>query len=100
MAKWADYIVTAVRFNTHGTHIEWLRCCKDNGDNLGSDQTFSRQQVIDAINKGTTFITAIKGADGRYYPGQSLFAYVMRSHFLKTREDTSTKDNLDNMPRF
>ena len=33
--KWADYIITAVRFNGTGTHIEAVQISADNGDTAG-----------------------------------------------------------------
>ncbi len=33
--KWADYIITAVRFNSTGTHIEAVQIRADNGDTAG-----------------------------------------------------------------
>ena len=40
--KWADYAITAVRFNSAGTHIEELQVREDTGDSLTSPVTKMR----------------------------------------------------------
>lgn len=35
MSKWADYLISEVRFNTAGTHIDKVRTHVDNGDSVG-----------------------------------------------------------------
>lgn len=100
MPKWADYAVVAVSFNADGTHINKLRCRPDNGEDLGSEVTFTRKEVIDMIGKKKTFVTATKNANGKYDKGQDVMTYVLEEHFLKTRKDSSVRDNLDNLPTF
>lgn len=51
MAKWADYCISAVRFNSQHTHIDKVRTHPDNGDSIGSSSDYARQDVVAAIKR-------------------------------------------------
>lgn len=55
--KCADYLISAVRYNTAGTHIDRVRYHADNGDSMGSATETTRQQVVDSLENGVTFVT-------------------------------------------
>lgn len=64
MPKWADYLISAVRYNDGHTHITHVRAHEDTGDSLGEEKTYARQTIVDAINNGTTFLQFIRIAMG------------------------------------
>lgn len=100
MAKWADYVITEVRFNTKHTHIDKVRAHKDTGEALGSVQEYTRQDVVKAINSGTTYVTAFKN-DGKWTKGENVFVIKINgTDYIKTKKDDTAKDNLDNLPEF
>ena len=101
MAKWADYLVSAVRFDVHGNHIDWLRVHVDNGDTVGPGNTYSRPDVVAAIKRGVTFMTITAGSGGTWNQGQRIYVVpIGGSEFLETYADSTRLDNLDNLPRF
>lgn len=100
MAKWADYLVSAVRFNAHGTHIDSLRCHADNDTSAGPPQTFSRKTVVDAIKAGKTFVTVTRDSAGDFRLGQRIQSVTLTYEYLKTRPDSVISDNLDELPKF
>lgn len=100
MPKWADYLVSAVRFNAHGTHIETLRCHEDLGDSFGDAKVFSRETVVKAILGGRTFATIVKQPDGKYRYGAPLQTVTLSYVYLKTKSDNIIQDNLDELPVF
>ena len=101
MAKWADYGIFAVRFNAAHTHIDRVRAFPDTGDSFGSVVEFARTQVIAAIKKGTTFVTIVKNADGKWSLGKEVFVITINgTEYIKTRRDNTAADNLDNLPEF
>jgi Protein of unknown function (DUF3892) len=101
MAKWADYVITEVRFNAKHTHIDKVRARKDNGETLESAQEYARQEVVKAINNGTTFVTAFKNNVGKWNKGEDVFVIEINgADYIKTKRDNTAKDNLDNLPEF
>lgn len=101
MAKWADYYISAVRFNVAHTHIDRVRVFHDDDGKLGAQTVETRVDVIFAIRDGKTFVTIFKNADGKWEKGQSVFIVKIEGNeYIKTVADKTTVDNLDNLPEF
>jgi uncharacterized protein (DUF2147 family) len=99
--KWADYIITAVRFNSAATHIEAVEIRADNGDSVGPASEATRAQIVDSIESGTTFCTATATGDQKWHKGAEVKVVVIDNQkFIKTKSDNSKADNLDNLPTF
>jgi hypothetical protein len=99
--KWADYIITAVRFNLAGTHIEAVQIRTDEGDTVGPAGEASRAQVVASIEGGTTFCTATMGSNGKWLKGAAVKIVVIHGEqFIKTKADATKADNLDYLPTF
>ncbi|MFM0348986.1 DUF3892 domain-containing protein [Paraburkholderia sp. RL17-347-BIC-D] len=101
MPKWADYLISGVQFNAQHTHINHLRIAVDNGDSVGQSSEHSRQDIVAAINNGTTFLTIYRNSQGTWDKGKQV--YVIRLNgvdYLKTVNDNKLVDNLDNLPEF
>ncbi|WP_423761108.1 DUF3892 domain-containing protein [Burkholderia sp. NLJ2] len=98
MAKF-DYYVSAVEYNSDNSHISKLRVHE-----VGSDGKFkasvemTRPQVIELINKKKTFSTMTRGTDGNWKAGAKLEIIPVTTDYLKTERDSSTRDNLENLP--
>jgi hypothetical protein len=98
--KWADY-VTAVRFNTTGTHIESVQVRKDDGESIGAATATSRSEVVRLLEAGYTFCTATLGTNGKWHKGAAVKIVVIDDQkFIRTRADSTKSDNLDNLPNF
>jgi hypothetical protein len=101
VAKWADYVITDVKFNEKHTHIDKVKARKDSGETLESAQEYARQIVVKAIDNGTTFATAFKTNDGKWKKGEEVFVIEINgANYIKTKRDNTPKDNLDNLPEF
>lgn len=99
--KWADYVITAVRFNSAGTHIEEVRVYEDNGDNIVNPATKRRSSVVTQLENGYTFCTATKSGENKWTKGAEVKIYTYEGEkFIKTRADGRKEDNLDNLPTF
>lgn len=55
--KWADYLISAVRYNAAGTHIDQVMVRPDNGNTVGAGAPAPRIRVVNLILAGTTFAT-------------------------------------------
>jgi hypothetical protein len=101
MAKWADYLISAVRFNQERTHINLVRVHEDRDTSTGPAQDISRQEVIKHLKQATTFCTVFKGSDGNWKKGQLVEIVTIDGvEFIKTLADRIKADNLDNLPEF
>lgn len=101
MAKWADYGISAVRYNAAHTHIDKVRAHLDNGETIGVAGEYARADIVAAIKKGTTFVTIIKSSDGNWSKGQSIYIIKVNGvEYIKTVDNGKAADNLENLPEF
>ncbi len=101
MSKWADYGISAVRYNSDNTHIAMLRIHPDNGDSIGASEDKARQTIIEMIKKGSSFVTITKTAEGKWNKGQPVYIIqVNGTEYLKTVDNGKECDNLENLPEF
>lgn len=100
MVKWADYCISAVRYNSKGTHIESAQVRKDNGDTIGDPKSWTRSQVIDALDKGYSFVTITKNGNTWNRGADVHKVIVNNKKYIRTDKNQSASDNLGNLPRF
>lgn len=99
--KWADFLISRVRFNVAGTHIDYLEVRPDNGTSVGGPTTWSRADVVAAVRRGLTFRTIVMASDGNWRNGQPVYIKpILGVEYLETVENKKAVDNLDNLPRF
>jgi hypothetical protein len=100
MTKWADFGISAVRFNAAHTHIDRVRAHPDNGDSIGAPSEYERASIVSAIETGTTFVTIFKNAE-KWSKGQPVYVITIDgTKYIKTVDNGKKVDNLDNLPEF
>lgn len=100
MEKWADYGISAVKFNNGGTHIDGVRVHKDKGNAMGDAEVWSREQVILALENNYTFITILNYDKGIWDEGQEVsIVHVNGNKYIRTDKNKTPSDNLDNLPK-
>jgi hypothetical protein len=98
--KWADYLISQVRYNSAGTHIEKAMSHVDNGDSVGVGTEVTRQTVVTRLESGSTYATITK-SDGKWHKGASVYVITVEGvKYIKTVADNTKKDNLGDLPRF
>jgi hypothetical protein len=101
VAKWADYGISHVRYDDERTHIVKVRVREDKGDTFGPAEEWARQDVVSAIETGTTFVTIVKGTDGRWERGQDVHIITVKGvKYIRTDQNAEASDNLENLPEF
>jgi len=101
MAKWADYGISAVRYNSAHTHIDRVRAHPDNGDTIGASAEYTRAGIIQSIKAGTTYVTIIKNSEGNWMKGQPIYIIKVNGvEYIKTVDNGKAADNLENLPEF
>ncbi|MEN6411841.1 MAG: DUF3892 domain-containing protein [Veillonellales bacterium] len=102
MAKWADYLISAVRYDTssNGRHISHFRVHSDGGESVGTATTWTKNQVVVSINSGQSFKTIYKKAD-EWHMGEDVRGIVIDDeYFLRTDANRIKADNLGELPEF
>jgi hypothetical protein len=103
MAKWADYVITRVRFNVAGTHIEQVEVADDAGDRIGTKRNEMRATVLAKIKANKTYVTAPPSTTepNKVTKGARVgIVSVNTIEYLRTDANKTVRDNLDNLPRY
>jgi len=102
MEKWADFLISAVRYEETFTKktISHCKVHPDNGNSVGEGTTWSKEEVMDAIIKGNRFVTISKDDRGRWKRGINVFLLMARETYLNTDNTSNTEDYLMNIPEF
>lgn len=95
-----DFYVSAIKYNSDETHIAKLRVhqVKSDGSWNTSGQEMTRPEVIELIRNKRTLCTVFRGSDGKWRLGAKIEIIPVTTDYLKTRKDSSTKDNLESLP--
>lgn len=98
--KWADYVLTAVRYNSMRTRITDVQMRLDLGDKLGKAENYSRQQVVSLLNQNRTIVTAFY-KQGTWHIGDTVETFTRNGiDFIRTVGNQGTADNLGNIAEF
>jgi hypothetical protein len=101
MAKWADYSIVAVKRGRDGSSIAEVKVFPDNGETFGAAQFANRQEVINAIGRGTTFVTAYMKQDQKWYRGADVHVVEVEwQKYIRTDKNATKADNLGNLPEY
>jgi len=101
MSKWANYGISAVKFNAGRKLVEQVVAQLDLETIFGTPSVFSRREIVAAVKKNFSFVTIYIREDGKWKKGQVLRLANINGHeYLKTVDDPEEADTLDNLPEF
>jgi len=86
MSQWADYLISAVRYNHDRTRIDYAKVHKDTGESVAEGKIYPRHAIINAINEGQTFATIYKRDGKKWEKGSAAEAIIKGINPLKTKE--------------
>jgi hypothetical protein len=99
--KWADNLISAVRYNTAETHIEEVRVREDKGEKVGPASTEKRSTVVSRLESGYTFATIVKSTDETWRFGSKVRIITVKgTKYIRSDNDETAEDNLEELPRF
>jgi Protein of unknown function (DUF3892) len=99
--KWADYLISAVRYNSAETHIDEVEVREDKGENAGLPSTWERSNVVSSLEGNYTFMTIVENSNGRWDPGADVgIVTVGGTKYIRTDADATAADNLGELPGF
>lgn len=97
-SKWADYVITGVRYNASHSSISEVEVRADNGETIGAPRLVTRQQMISAIVGGESAVTAFR-RDTKWHKGEDVrVATINGVRYLRTDRNSTSADNLGNLP--
>lgn len=100
MAKWADYLISEVRYDSKKDHIIRVKSHEDKDTSVGSAFEETRSSVVDKLKIGNTYCTIVK-ASGKWSRGSDLHVVkVGGTEYIRTDKNQTAKDNLGNLPEF
>jgi len=101
MSRWADFVITAVKYNTGHSHLVGAEIRTDTGTAISSDyRRVLRQEVISSIRGGTSFVTAYQQG-GQWRKGEDVRVVNLHGElFIRTDENATKKDNLGSLPEY
>jgi hypothetical protein len=100
VTKWADYGICRVKYNHGHTAIVELEVRADSGTSIGEPQRFARQSIVDAIERGTTFVT-IYARDAQWTRGEDVrVVLIVTEKYLRTDRNALRADNLGSLPEY
>jgi hypothetical protein len=101
MEKWADFCITGVRYHPPRTAIREVEIRDDNGSGLSAPRRVTREAVVDAIDRGSTFVTAYRGPTGQFQRGEDVRVVDLPpGRYIRTDRNRVQRDNLDNLPEY
>ena len=99
MAKWADFVISAVDYSTAPKHIDRVRMHLDHGDTIGNGAEMRRSAVLSWIASGYSVATIVLN-DGKWNKGADVqVVHVNNKGYLRTSPDKNEQDNLGSLPR-
>ena len=99
MAKWADYLISAVQYNIQRTQILNVQRHLDTGKGVASPNIVNRMIVANDLKSGKTYKTIFKNNQGQWKPGEDI-RLIGTTGFITTDPNCTTRDNLGNLPEF
>lgn len=101
MSKWADYVVTGVKYSAGDLHVQSVEVREHEDNKLVRTRAMTRPDVVDLLAKGKTFVTATFNKEKNFWvKGAPLQIIKVETRFIKTKADKTEKDNLENLPSF
>lgn len=94
MQKWADFLISAVRYDEESKKISHLKVHPDEGLNVGRGSTWTKEEVIKAITDGKTFLTILKDEKGNWQKGSQVFIIRVNGDYIITDDKEVRMDSL------
>lgn len=108
MAKWADYLISEVHYEESEDdtkYIAKLKVHEDEGDEVGSESIWTKNEVINKINVGYSFMTIYekdktKNKEDKDAWKEGEDVRVFKKKYLRTDANDIEEDNLGELPEF
>jgi hypothetical protein len=97
----ADYYIEKVRYNKDHSRIMWISVREDSGSKLSSPHNMVRKQMVSLFQQGKKFMTIYRSPEGKYRKGKNAaLVRVSGTDYIRTDEDATEKDQLEDLPEY
>ena len=100
MVKWADFVISAVRYSPDHKYISELKQHPDNDGEIGEGQIMDRATVAANIKKGKKYSTVFN-AGTNWKIGNEVRTFITDGEFfIRADKNKVARDNLGPLPEF
>lgn len=97
MAKWADYLISAVNYDSKHMIYQVLQH-SDDGNKIGEGVVVNRETILSNIDKGKSYVTIYNGIKS-WKLGYPVRKFKMQGKsYLRIDENKSPLDSLGDLP--
>jgi hypothetical protein len=101
MSKWADYLVSKVKYGVKPKRIISLKVHQLNGSSVGKEEIWTRSKLIEHIDKNKIFFTIFQNANKQMDKGSQINKIVINNvDYLRTDSNKTEEDNLEKLQEF
>ena len=102
MKKWANYLISAVRYEKELSKniITHCKVHHDYGDTIGEGTTWTKEEVLEALNSGNTFLTIHKSENGKWKKGNRFNIIKVEKIYLRTDSENIAEDYVMDLTEF
>ena len=100
MTKWADYLISAVRYSPDHRLITEMKQIEDSEDSVGKESIIDRSIVAANLKKRKTYMTIIS-AGSNWKKGSKVKIFsVDGGYYIRADNNKVSRDNLGPLPEF
>jgi hypothetical protein len=99
LSKGVDYYISEVRYSIGSKHVGLLKVHQDTGGLIGPSELLLRNELIPAIETGTTFVTIINTDENWFKESDVYIVEIDGLKFIRTDTQKIASDNI-NLPKF
>ena len=100
MTKWADFLISAVRYSKDHKFITEVKGHEDKDDSLGQEMIVDRATVADNVKKGRKYMT-VYSAGNNWRKGNMVRSFILDGEvFIRSDKNKVGRDNLGTLPQF
>lgn len=100
MAKWAHYLISAVRYSPDHKYIVEMKQHEDQDGSIGEESFIDRATVADNIKKGKSYMT-IYNAGANWQRGAKIKIFLVDGEFfIRSDNNKVNRDSLGPLPEF
>ena len=101
MEKWADYLISEVRYTPDRQRILEVKQHEELDGSIGGASIVSREEISSNLKKGCTYITIHSGVSDNWTIGEKIRTFsVEGEHFVRSDKNKINRDNLGMLIEF
>ena len=101
MAKWADYLISEVKYTPDRKRILEVKQHEDLDGSVGEGTIASREEVSSNLKKGKTYMTIHNGSSENWKKGDVVRTFIVEGeHFVRSDKNKVNRDHLGMLLEF